>query len=142
MDTTQFLVAESDIHYLQFITPWGWYRYKKAPQGYISSGDIYNYKTDQITVNVQNHLKIVDDSIVYGNNISDIYECMVKFITLCSQHGMVLNPEKFKFGVSETDFAGFRVGNGCVKSMECHVDVINRFEEPKNITDLQSFMAM
>ena len=65
-------VAESDIHFLQFITPWGQYRYKKASQGYISSGDVYNYKTNQITVNVQNHLKIVDDSIVYGHNISDI----------------------------------------------------------------------
>ena len=38
-------VKESDVHYLQLITPWGRYRYKKAPQGYISSGNVYNYKT-------------------------------------------------------------------------------------------------
>ena len=67
---------------------------------------------------------------------------MVDFITLCSKNGMVLNPEKFKFGVSETDFAGFRVSHGEVKPMESHVEAIKNFPEPKNMTDMRSFMAM
>ena len=62
-------VAESDIHFLQFITPWGRYRYRKAPQGYISSGDVYNYKTEKILVDVPNHLKIVNNSLIYATVI-------------------------------------------------------------------------
>ena len=55
---------------------------------------------------------------------------------------MILSPEKFKFGVLETDFVAFRVGNGKVKPMESHVEAIRNFEEPRNITNLCSFMAM
>ena len=54
---------------------------------------------------------------------------MIDFIQKCGNNGMVLNPEKFKFGVTETDFAGFWVGNGVVKPMESHVDTIRNFEE-------------
>ena len=135
-------VAESDIHFLQFITPWGRYRYKKAPQGYISCVDIYNYKTQQILVDVKNHLKIVDDLLIYATNIGNMYRRTVNFITLCSKDGMVLNPEQFKFGVLEMDFAGFIVGGGIVKLMESHIKAIRNFPEPRNITDMRSFMAM
>ena len=46
-------VDEQDVHYLQFIIQ---HRYRKALQGYISSGDVY--KTDKIPVEAPNHLKI------------------------------------------------------------------------------------
>ena len=32
---------EDDRHLMTFITPWGRYRYRTAPQGYIASGDCY-----------------------------------------------------------------------------------------------------
>ena len=100
-------VAESDVHYFQFITPWGRYRYRRAPQGYIASGDVYNRNTNAILVNVKNHLKIVDDSLVYATDMENMYNQTINFIKICRKNGMILNPEKFKFGVKETDFAGF-----------------------------------
>ena len=93
-------------------------------------------------MDIKNHLKIVDDSLIYAADIGEMFKQMVDFITLCGKNGMVLNPEKFKFGVAETDFAGFRVGNGEVKPMESHVEAIRTFPEPKNVTDMRSFMAM
>ena len=79
----------------------------KAPQGYISSGDVYNCKTNKILVDIPNHLKIVDDSLIYAQKFKEIYHSMIEFIQKCDKYSMVLNPEKFKFGVRETDFAGF-----------------------------------
>ena len=55
---------------------------------------------------------------------------------------MILNPGKFKFGVLETNYAGFRVGNGKVKPLESHIEAIRNFAEPSNITDMQSFMDL
>ena len=37
-----------DRHYTTFITPWGRYRYRVAPQGYIASGDGYTRRYDLI----------------------------------------------------------------------------------------------
>ena len=33
-------ICEEDRHFTTFITPWGRYRYKVAPQGYMASGDV------------------------------------------------------------------------------------------------------
>ena len=74
--------------------------------------------------------------------MADMYKDTVDFIRKCGESGMVLNKDKFKFAVTETDFAGFTIGNGKVKPMESHVEAIRNFEEPANITDLRSFMAM
>jgi hypothetical protein len=34
-------IHEDDRHYTTFITPWGWYRYKTLPQGFITASDRY-----------------------------------------------------------------------------------------------------
>ena len=87
-------VAESDIHFLQFITPWGRYRYKKALKAYISSGNIYNYKTKQILVDMKNHLKIVDDLLIYATDIGDMYRRTVDLIYLMWQTWHGIEPRK------------------------------------------------
>ena len=56
----------------------------------------------------------------------EIYQKIIAFICRCGEHGrhcMVLNLEKFKFTVQETNFAAFRVRTGKVKpAMESHVE--------------------
>ena len=42
-------VRKEDIHKLTFITPWGRFRYKVAPMGYLASGDGYTFRFDEIT---------------------------------------------------------------------------------------------
>ena len=46
-----------DHHLTTFITPWGRYRYKTAPQGYIASGDGYSRRFDEIVAHVPNKTK-------------------------------------------------------------------------------------
>jgi len=41
-------LRESDRHLTTFITPFGRWRYKRAPQGFLSSGDGYNRRFDAI----------------------------------------------------------------------------------------------
>ena len=41
---------EDDRHLTTFLTPWGRYRYRVAPQGYVSSGDGYTRRYDEIVM--------------------------------------------------------------------------------------------
>ena len=43
-------LVEEDWDITTFITPWGRYRYKTAPQGYIASGDAYTSRYDAINL--------------------------------------------------------------------------------------------
>ena len=58
-----------DRHYTTFITPWGRIRYKKAPQGYVTTGDAYTSRFDNIVANHTNKTKIIDDSLHWMTTI-------------------------------------------------------------------------
>ena len=57
-----------DRDYFSFITEWGRYRYKSVPQGWIASSDAYTHQYDDITMDIRNQKKIVDDSILWSPN--------------------------------------------------------------------------
>ena len=43
-------IREEDRHVTTFITPWGRYRYRVAPQGFLASGDAYTQRFDSLIV--------------------------------------------------------------------------------------------
>ena len=57
------LIVEKDRHYTTFITPWGLYRYKRAPQGYLASGDGYTRRVDDLVAFFERLARIIDDTI-------------------------------------------------------------------------------
>ena len=64
---------EDDYHLTTFITPWGRYRYKTAPQGYIASGDGYSRRFDEIVSHVPNKTKCIDDTLLWADNLSESF---------------------------------------------------------------------
>ena len=64
-------LEEADRHKTSFATEWRKFHYKRAPEGYISSGDSYIKHTDAIidfcpsTTPNKNVEKIVDDIITH-----------------------------------------------------------------------------
>ena len=53
-------LREDDRHLTTFITPWGRYRYKTAPQGYIASGDAYTRRYDAIVADITNNMFVCE----------------------------------------------------------------------------------
>ena len=62
-------IREEDKHLTTFITPWGRYRYRTAPQGYIASGDGYTRRFDEIVSDIPNKTKCVDDALLWADNL-------------------------------------------------------------------------
>ena len=87
-----------------FITPWGRYRYKTTPQGYLAAGDAYTERFDRIIADIPNKTKCVDDTIMWANSIEESFYDTCRFLTLCSQNGIVFNREKFVFCKDEVEF--------------------------------------
>ena len=55
-------LREEDRYLTTFITEWGRYRYKVAPQGSSASGDGYSRRYDEIIADVERKKKCVDDT--------------------------------------------------------------------------------
>ena len=63
-------VVERDRDKLCFVTQWGCYRYKVAPQGYLASGDAYCHRFSEIAKGIENRRTIIDDTVIWGDTLS------------------------------------------------------------------------
>ena len=133
---------ERDRHYTTFITPWGRYRYCVAPQGYISSGDAYTRRFDEIVSEVPNKTKCVDDTLLWGNTIKECFHQAAKWLDLCGKHGITLNPNKFSFAQETVEFAGFEISKSKVRPSQKLFEAIKSFSTPANITDMRSWYGL
>lgn len=131
-----------DYHFTTFITPWGRYRYKVAPQGYIASGDGYCRRFDEIVSCIPHKTKCVDDTLIWGNSVKECFEQAVNWLDVCGRHGIILNPDKFVFAQSTVDFAGFTITKDSVKPASRYISAIRDFPTPSNITDVRSWFGL
>ena len=131
-----------DRHLTTFISPWGRYRYKTAPQGYIASGDGYSRRFDEIVAHVPNKTKCIDDTLLWADNLSESFWQAVDWLDICGHHGITLNPDKFIFGADTVEFAGFEIANDTVRQCRKYLDAIRNFPTPANITDVRSWFGL
>ena len=114
-----------------FITPWGRYRYKVAPQGFIASGDAYTQRFDAIIANFENKVKCVDDTCMWEANILKAFFQTCRWLDLCARHNITLKPSKFQFAVDDADFGGLTVTPDSIKPQQKFLDAIRNFPTPK-----------
>ncbi len=125
-----------------FITPWGRYRYKVAPQGSAASGDGYARRYDEIIENVERITKCVDDAVQWDTDLEQHWWRVIDYLELCANNGIVLNKEKFQFCAGEVDFAGFRVTNTSVKPLEKFLKAISDFPTPQKVVDIRAWFGL
>ena len=131
-----------DRHFTTFITPWGRYRYKAAPQGYIASGDAYTRRFDEIVADIPNKTKCIDDTLLWSNDLENSFWQAIEWLDICSRHGITLNPDKFVFGADTVTFAGFEITLDSVRPARKYLDAIQNFLRPCNITDIRSWFGL
>jgi len=135
-------IREEDRHLTTFITPWGRYRYRTAPQGYIASGDGYTRRFDEIVSDIPNKTKCVDDTLLWADNIEDSFYQACNWLEICGKNGITLNPDKFSFACDCVEFAGFEITSDSVRPCKRYLQAILDFPTPKNITDMRSWFGL
>ena len=135
-------IHQEDKHLTTFITPYGRYRYRTAPQGFISAGDGYTHRMDLIVDGVDNFEHCVDDSILWDQDIESNFFRVCNFIERCARAGCIFNPSKFQFGEEEVEFLGFRITQSGIKPTNKFIKKIMDFPAPTNLTDVRSWFGM
>ena len=132
---------DDDRHLTTFITPWGRYRYKTAPQGYIASGGGYSRRFDELVSHIPNKTKCIDDTLLWADNLTESFFQAVTWLDLCV-HGITLNPDKFIFGADTVEFTGFEITLTSVRPCKKYLDAIRHFPTPANTTDNRSWFGL
>ena len=135
-------LAEEDRHLTTFITEWGRYRYRVAPQGFVASGDAYNARYDQIIEDVPRKTKCVDDAMLWDDWMEEHWWRILKYLNLLGDNGIIASPKKFQFSKRVVDFAGFVVGETTVQPLPKYIDAIRNFSRPTCISDVRAWFGL
>ena len=71
-----------DQHLTTFITPFGRWRYKRAAQGFLSSGDGYNRRFDAILSDVPHKERCVDDTVQFDVELEGHWWRVIDFFSV------------------------------------------------------------
>ena len=129
-------------HLTTFLTPWGRFRYRTAPQGHIVSGDGFNERYSAVTSGFPNMERCVDDSILWADDIRSSFLQACKYLDLCAHNGITLNPQKFQFCQDVVDFAGLQITNTSVRPSDKLLRSIMEFPTPKDITGARAWFGL
>ena len=135
-------LRETDRHLTTFITPFGRWRYTRAPQGFLSSGDGYNRRFDAVLSTFQRKERCVDDTIHYDSDLEEHWWRTIDFLTRVGQAGIILNPNKFQFAKRSADFAGFHISETDIEPLPKYLDAIRDFPTPTSTTDIRSWFGL
>ena len=135
-------LRESDRHLTTFITPFGRWRYTRAPQGFLTSGDGYNRRFDAVLSTFERKERCVDDTIHHDTDLEQHWWRSIDLLTRVGQAGIVLNPDKFEFAERSVDFAGFRVSDSSIEPLPKYLDAIREFPSPTSTTDIRSWFGL
>ena len=125
-----------------FITPFGRFKYLRAPFGLSSIAEHYNRRMAEAFDDLDDFQRIVDDVVVYDAT-REVHEQHVRgFLQRCSDRGISLNAEKFKFAEDQLKFAGFILTDAGYQIDPALTAAIAKFPTPQNVTDLRSFMGL
>ena len=140
------VLRESDQHLTTFITtfitPHGRWRYIRAPQGFLSSGDGYNRRFDATLSPFPLEERCVDDTCHYDTELEEHWWRTIDLLITLADASVVLNASKFQFCQCSVEFAGFRVGTSSIEPLPKYLNMIRDFPSPKNITDVRSWFRL
>lgn len=132
--------AASDL--TTFITPRGKFRYLRSPMGYAATGDAYSFRGDLALQGLPNVSKIVDDILIYSENLEDHIKHVRSVLERCQKFGITLNAEKCVWGSSAVQYAGDIICPGSHSPNPLRIKAIQNFPIPSNLTELRSFTGL
>ena len=87
-------LAEEDREYTMFITEFGRYRYRVAPQGFLASDDGYNQRYARLLENMEQHTRCVDDLAMWDENLETHWWRVLQYMDMVAKNGIIISPAK------------------------------------------------
>ena len=125
-----------------FITPFGRFKYMRAPYRISSISEHYDRRMYEAFEGLSGFCHIVDDIVIYNSDVTQHASHVREFLQRCAEKKITLNLVKCKFCESSVTFAGFQLSATGHQADHTIIDAISKFPTPANRTDLRSFFGL
>ena len=137
----QLALDEESSKLTTFLLPSGRYRYLRALMGLSSSSDEWCRHSDRAIHGLLFTKKIVDDILVWGSSLPELYDRIRVIAARCNDLNIALTKKKFVIG-NEISFAGLLLTEKGVKPDPARILALSEFPRPKDVTGVRSFLGL
>ena len=138
----QCLLDEENQLYTTFITPFGHFKYLRAPYGLSSIAEHYNHRMQEAFEGLSAFCRIVDDVVIYDKDRTSHITHVQQFLQRCQEQQISLNPDKCTFCQTTITFAGFHLSPEGYRIDSSITNAISHFPAPSSCSDLRSFFGL
>jgi hypothetical protein len=140
----QIPMREEDIPKTAFVSADGLYEFLVMPFGLRTNSQVYQRLMDNVLegIRYQFALDYIDDLMVYSDSFEDHLSHMQKVFDRLTVANIKLKASKCCFAQNEVVYLGFNISEAGVAPDPAKILAIVKFELPKNVTDLRSFLGL
>ena len=126
-----------------FVTPYGKYEFLMMPFGLISEPSTFQKLMDGL-LNVLHDFTVayLDDIIIHTDTWENHLNHMEIVFDKLREAGLKVKERKCTFGSGSCIYLEHIVGNGLAQPMECKVEAVKTFKQPKTKKDFRSFLGL
>ncbi len=136
----QIRMTESSIQKTAFTTRYGQFEFLVMPFGLTNAPSTFMSAMHKTLNQFIDKCVIVflDDILIYSNTQDDHTRDVNAIFQVLQDNDLYVKLSKCEFGITETEFLGHVVGNGCIKMSPQKVKVINEWPNLSNVADALS----
>ena len=110
-----------------FMTPWGRFQYLRLPMWLSSTGDEYSQRVDVAFEDIKNMHKVVDDTILYDEDLKSHIQNVRKFLQCCRENNITLNKIKINLAQKKVEFVGYVISENSISPYPKKIKAIQDF---------------
>mmetsp|Transcript_8887 Transcript_8887/g.14664 ORF Transcript_8887/g.14664 Transcript_8887/m.14664 type:complete len:1289 (+) Transcript_8887:344-4210(+) len=123
-------------------TPFGLYKYLRAPMGLANTPSFAQAKMEQTLAGVPNVDCYIDDVGIFSKTWEEHLDTLGRVLERLERKGFTCNPVKCLFGVKEMEWLGYIVTPEGLKPNQKKVEAILNMQRPRNAGELRSFLGL
>ena len=136
----QVKLSDNAKSYMNFLLPFGKFRYEVGAMGYINSGTEWNRRTDKILLGAP-CIKQVDDIMGQGCDYRQLAANLKETLVKCRLGNITLSRKKVEIG-EKIHYSGYIVSSeGCFPDPQ-KVAVLKEFAQPEDQHELRVFLGL
>ena len=120
----------------------GLYQPDRLQFGIHSATGIFQREMERILAGIPCVLVRVDDILVTGKDDWEHFWVLMRVLCALAEAGFTCNLKKCAFFRDEITFCGYKISREGVKPLSENVEAVLKAPEPKNVTELKSFLGM